>query len=167
MPKEEGFDKYKVTIAAVAGCILAAVVICIILSQGTGAQKEVEFSDRGVPHCPYCGQMVAPYADFCQECNRSFRLVNKTVKCYNCGGTGLCPACQGVSETTYYPEGGRQPPIIDRCWQCAGPEDEGNDVRGKERMIKKSRGPHVCPVCRGEGWIRYGGASVEYYDRRQ
>ncbi len=175
MAKEIGFDKYKMSIVAVAGCILIAVVICLLFALGPGQQKTVVFSGHGVPHCPYCGQVVRPFTDFCSNCGRSFRWTNTFVKCPVCDGSGRCPECLGIGYTDRYTEGivvhGRwstdsegvrhyhppSPPSVTprkdktvtfgKCWFCGG--------KGK------------CPRCKGEGWIRVGDGPVEYFDRRK
>lgn len=172
MAQESGFDKYKTAIIAVGGCVLVAIVVCILLGSGLGKQENVVFSAHGVPHCPYCYQIVPPHTDFCETCNRSFRWTNEFVKCPTCDGSGICPICGGVglcfryTTTGQSPRAETQPKSYQRCWFCNWDSLSSQPKRAK-RAPQFYRKPGKCPTCFGEGTRRFGNGPIEYWDRRK
>jgi hypothetical protein len=173
--KQEWFEKYKLVLITVGCCLLAAIIICLFFAFGPGDQKPVVFSGYGVPHCPYCYNIVVPYSDYCWTCNRNFRWTNDMVRCPMCKGSGKCGECIGFGGVVNYTEGvlvkgettvdenGKviigeaapqsampikdKPATFSPCWQCAGST--------------------ICPWCGGEGIRRFGNGPIEYEDKRR
>ncbi len=90
--------------------------------------------------CPHCKAPIDPTINYCLKCNKFNRSAEREGVCWRCGGTRLCPECQGSGKGTA--------PIFnggDACWLCA--------LKPTDPI-----GTGICPECDGRGFTSYDGA---------
>ncbi|MFH1423284.1 MAG: hypothetical protein ABIH42_11310 [Planctomycetota bacterium] len=130
-------DDRKSVIIIVSAVFLIIIIVPIIAyaMRFEVDEEAVWFSDDGIPHCPYCFRIVEPYGGYCSDCERSFRWVDRHVKCWSCGGQKICNYCNGSGFWRYQTE----------CFNC--------------------KGKGICPVCLDgemEGFSIYGNSNIRH-----
>jgi hypothetical protein len=92
--------------------------------------------------CPFCKNPVDPTSNFCPKCNKFHRTADRDGPCWRCGGTGICPECNGSGKGTAPYYNGNE-----ACYLCGGNLPGGSNG--------------LCPECNGErtrGFVTYDGA---------
>ena len=113
-----------------------------------------------VPVCAACGGVLDRSKDACPDCNKPFRIVEKTIDCpecqgsktcVHCGAASKCVACDGTQKCALCEGSGR----FDgkNCPDCTGKGHCAECASGASATCERCAGSHECSNCDGKGTI--------------
>jgi hypothetical protein len=87
-------------------------------------------------------QAVDPTTNYCKKCEKFFRAVDRDGPCWRCGGSHVCPECNGSGKN-------QSPPVYNAT---------GGLVTGSDECYYCGKGTlGVCPECDTHGFAMYEG----------